>query len=171
MSLEQLPFSASGCVQHCQPPAQGDMQGAQSQVHLKEKPGSHSAEAAGCAPSLGRAHPKMLVKGEAREGLLLWEASCSCSLDCVSQSRISDACLVIPNRATEVGFFSISLQGTTELMALILLPFFCLGPGVMSTSPSHPSSVCSFAQSFKHYEPFPCMENHFMAHEKTILMR
>lgn len=147
------------------------MQGAQSQVHPKEKIGSHPAEAAGCAPSLGRAHPKMLVKGEAREGFLLWETSCSCSLDCVSQSWISDACLVIPNPATEVGFFSISLQGTTELTALILLPFFCLGPGVMSASPSHPSSVCSFAQSWEHYEPFPCMENHFMAHEETILMR
>lgn len=104
-SLEQLPPSAPGCVQHCQPPAQRDVQGAQSQVLPKEKRDSHPAEAAGCAPSLGRAHPKMLLKGEAREGLLLWETSCSCSLDCVSQSWISDACLVIPNPATEVGFF------------------------------------------------------------------
>lgn len=51
---------------------------------------------------------------------------------------VSDACLVTPNPAVKVGVSSTSLEGTTELAALFLLPFFCLRPGVASTSPSHP---------------------------------
>lgn len=61
---------------------------------------------------------------------------------CQSELRaISDACLVTLNPAFEVGVSSISLKGTTELVALFSVPFFCLGPGVASISPSHPQWV------------------------------
>lgn len=55
----------------------------------------------------------------------------------IQLGAISDACLVIPNPAIEAGVSSISSEGTAELVALFSFPFFCLGPGVLSTSPSH----------------------------------
>lgn len=42
-----------------------------------------------------------------------------------------------PNPAFEVGVSSISLEGTMVLVALVLLPFFCLGSNVALASPSH----------------------------------
>lgn len=88
----------------------------------------------------------MLEKGEAREGLLLWEISCSCSLDCVSQSWISDACLVIPNAATEVGFFQHLPSGYHRVDGFDLAPIFLFGARCNVSFPK-PSILSVFLSS------------------------
>lgn len=119
---------------------------------------------AGCAPSLGGS-PKNAGEVQVRDSRCGKQAAAAPWAQCQPElGAISDACLVTLNPAIELDVCSISLEGTMELVASFSLTFFYLGPGVASTSPSHPQWVPLLRE---HYEPFLCMENHFMADEKT----
>ena len=94
-----------------------------------------------------RAHPRILLKGEASGSHYRKQGAAAPYTQCqLELGAVSDACLVTPNPAVGVGFSSISLEGTTELVALFLLPFFLSGARY-SINFSQPSLVGSFAQS------------------------
>lgn len=112
-------------------------------MHPKEDTGSYPVTgAAGCAPSSG-ACPEMQVAGRQARGF-----HCGKQAPAAPRTQYqpelgatSDACLVTLTPALEAGVSGISLEGTVEVVALFLLPFFCLGPGVASASLSHPQWV------------------------------
>lgn len=107
-------------------------------MHPKEEMGSHPAEQCGWVCSLlGGLTQKCWWRLRQVRGSPCGKQAAAAPQRQPKLGAIGDACLVTPNPALEAGVSNISLEGTAVLVALFLLPFFCLGPDIVLASPSY----------------------------------